>query len=526
MTIRELAFDQPGVGMLHRRDKAQAAETISSRDTYCDGLNDQPAGEAMNRRRFLAGGVAACVLNGAPRFLVAQSAAVPATLALDTEAPRIALPAEYTGLSYESAQLANPGYFSRSNTRLVTLVRQLGAKGVLRLGGSTSDYDRWNPARVQRGASWSEPANPDNGQGETVRAAVTETAIDELRGFLDATGWTAIYGVDLGHGSPEAAADEAAYVVKKLGRGLIALQIGNEPDLFSRDIRKSSYGYTDYFKEWQSFAAAIRRRTPDAPLAGPDITDEIGWVDQFAREAAGISMLTSHYYAEGPPESPDSDIKHLLQPQPDLMQRMRRVVNAGKSAHLPYRMSEGNSCYNGGKAGVSDSFASALWGADFMLLLAQTGVAGINFHGGGQGFYTPIAGGGSTPLEARPLYYGMLFYREFAAGSLIPCRLDAGGVNATAYACLNARGRLALAIINKDLQQDLHLSLRGDVFLRPSRTIALQAPSAESRTGIHLGGQSLAGGSWHPVYSQRNRSLAVQVPKTCAMLIEFEGVTL
>jgi hypothetical protein len=512
--------------MVYQENEAQNALTISPRHAQCNGRNDQLSSNIMNRRRFLAGGAAACFLTSAPGILSAQGAAASATLALNTEARRIALPLNYTGLSYESAQLADPGYFSRSNTRLVTLVRQLGAKGVLRLGGSTSDYDRWNPVRVQRGASWSEPANPDNGQEETARAVVTETAIDELRGFLDATGWTAIYGVDLGHGSPEAAADEAAYVVKKLGPTLIALQIGNEPDLFSRDIRKSSYGYTDYFQEWQSFAVAIRRRTPDAPLAGPDITDEIGWVEQFARQATGIRMLTSHYYAEGPPESPDTDIKHLLQPQPDLMESMRKLVEAGRQANLPYRMSEGNSCYNGGKAGVSDSFASALWGADFMLLLAQMGVAGINFHGGGQGFYTPIAGGGSAPLEARPLYYGMLFYREFASGSLIPCRLDAGGVNATAYACSNVRGRLALAVINKDLQQDLHLNLLGDVFLRPSRTIALQAPGADSRTDIRLGRQSLASGSWNPVYSPRDHSSAVLVPKTSSVLIEFEGVTL
>ena len=85
----------------------------------------------MNRRRFLADGAAACLLTGAPSLLSAQGA-VSATLALDTKAARIALPMDYTGLSYESAQLANPGYFSRSNTRLVSLVRQLGAKGVIR----------------------------------------------------------------------------------------------------------------------------------------------------------------------------------------------------------------------------------------------------------------------------------------------------------------------------------------------------------------------------------------------------------
>jgi hypothetical protein len=478
----------------------------------------------MDRRRFLIGGVAASLIS-TRRFLSAQGvAAKPATLSLDTTAARIPLPADYTGLSYESAQLGNPGYFSRSNTELVRLVRQLGAKGVLRLGGSTSDYDTWKPEHVARNASWSEPANPDNGQGATVRATVTETAIDELRGFLEATGWTAIYGIDLGHGSPEEAADEAAYVVQKLGPALVALQIGNEPDLFSRDIRKSSYGYADFFGEWQTFAAAIRRRTPDAPLAGPDITDEIGWVDQFAKDAHGINLLTSHYYAEGPPESPDSDIGHLLRPRPELRERMQHLVGVGRSANLPYRMSEGNSCYNGGKPGVSDSFASALWGADFMLLLAQLGVAGVNLHGGGRGFYTPITGGGKTPLQVRPLYYGMLFYREFASGSLIPCNLESGEVNATAYACLNSAGRLALAIINKDLEQDLDLKLKGEAFSHPSHAMALRAPRADSTTDITLGGQSLFDAAWHPSYSRRSNSANVRLGAASALLIEFEGV--
>jgi hypothetical protein len=480
----------------------------------------------IDRRSFITGCAATYLLQNTPRTLAAQNTHVEAaTLSLDTSAPRIPLPADFAGLSYESAQLAHPGYFSRENKSLVALVRQLGSSGVLRIGGSTSDYDTWKQEQLSRNASWSEPANPDDGQGATVRAVVTETAIDELRGFLDATGWTAIYGLDLGHGSPDTAADEAAYVVKRLGPRLKALQMGNEPDLFSRDIRKSTYNYADYFAEWQRFAAAIHRRTPDAPLAGPDITDQISWVDQFARQATGICLLTSHYYAEGPPESPDSDIAHLLQPSSELKDSMQHLVAVGRSVHLPYRMAEGNSCYNGGKPGVSDAFASALWGADFMLLLAQLGVAGVNLHGGGRGFYTPIAGGGSAAFAVRPLYYGMLFYREFASGSLIPCRFDTGGVNATAYACLNSGGRLAVAILNKDVNQDLRLKLEGEL-QRPSRAIAMTAPSVASTTDIELGGQAVSQSEWRPAWQPRSLRTALVVPQASALLMEFEGVTL
>ncbi len=481
----------------------------------------------MDRRKLIAGGAATYLLARTTGLAPAQGVkSGAASLSLDPAGPRILIPADYTGLSYESAQLANPGYFSRDNTRLIALVRQLGERGVLRLGGSTSDYDTWKPEHAPRQAQDDGPVNPDNGASATMRAVISETAIDELRGFLDATGWTAIYGIDLGHASPESAAEEAAYVVSKLGPRLLALQIGNEPDLFSRDIRPSTYDYADYFREWRNFADAIRRRTPDAPLAGPDISNVVSWVDQFARQGAGIRMLTSHYYAEGPPESPDSDIVHLLRPDADLEKQMRHLVDVAKSVHVPYRMSEGNSCYNGGKAGVSNAFASALWGAEFMLLLAQLGVSGINFHGGGQGFYTPIARGGSTPFEVRPLYYGMLLWRCFASGSLIPCRFDAGGVNATAYACIDSKRRLALAILNKDLHRDLKLRLHGDVFNAASRQMALTAPHADSTSDVTLGGEAVSGGQWHPVWFPQARRTELLVPRASALLLEWEGVSL
>ncbi len=53
------------------------------------------------------------------------------------------VPVDYTGLSYESAQLYNPAYFSEANTSLVRAFRKLSSHGVLRLGGNLSDVTRW-----------------------------------------------------------------------------------------------------------------------------------------------------------------------------------------------------------------------------------------------------------------------------------------------------------------------------------------------------------------------------------------------
>ena len=91
---------------------------------------------------------------------------------------------------------------------------------------------------------------------------------------------------------------------------------------------------------------------------------------------------------------------------------------------LPFRLAETNSCYGGGKQGVSDTFASALWGADLMYQLASGGGMGINFHGGGYGWYTPIAGTREDGFMARPIYYGMLLFAQAGSGQLIGSKLD------------------------------------------------------------------------------------------------------
>jgi hypothetical protein len=171
----------------------------------------------MNRRDFLAAGAAASLLAGMPRFFDGQAAGLgsaqgagvgsaqgAASVSIDTSAARIPLPADFTGLSYEAAQLANPGYFSAHNSELVTLVRQLG-QGVLRLGGNTSDFDQWTPEHAAGNTAGGVAVGPDKGGRIHEQTPVSESAIDDLRSFLDATGWKLIYGIDLGHGSPERA---------------------------------------------------------------------------------------------------------------------------------------------------------------------------------------------------------------------------------------------------------------------------------------------------------------------------------
>jgi hypothetical protein len=65
----------------------------------------------------------------------------------------------------------------------------------------------------------------------------------------------------------------------------------------------------------------------------------------------------------------------------------KQIAAAGRavadSGGLGFRMTEGNSCFGGGKPGVSDALASALWAMDYMLYVASKGYVGVNLHGGG-----------------------------------------------------------------------------------------------------------------------------------------------
>ena len=91
-------------------------------------------------------------------------------------------------------------------------------------------------------------------------------------------------------------------------------------------------------------------------------------------------------------------IPNLLKPA--TMARVQKTADTATAAAdkmgVRVRMTEGNTCYRGGKPGVSDVFAAALWSADYSLLLASNNYSGVNLHGG-TGKSVANSVGGSLP---------------------------------------------------------------------------------------------------------------------------------
>jgi len=467
----------------------------------------------MDRRRFLALSAASAALPRLRAFAAVENPVFTAGLSLHPERPGARVPANFLGLSYEIQQLSEPSFFSAANTGLIAQLRALAPHGVLRLGGNTSDIGFWtpHPDPAQPRGLPPLPANvvlnthPGPGEKSPLALAyqVTPLAVRNLKAFLDATGWTCLYGINLGTNTPERAADEAAFVAKTLGTvseggKLEYFQIGNEPDMLDNRFRDPKTWSADhYYDDWLKLANAIRARVPQARFGLPDTANRPDWYAVVVTRLLAtpnppeVACLSHHYYFGGPPSNPDVNIPRLLQPDPRVDQLAHDIaaaaqrLSAGEHRTVPYRMTEGNTCHHGGKPGVSDVFASALWSADYLLKLAACGYAGVNLHGGDGVFvanslggtlpgdaivlaehgdpathphpyYTPIAHIGNDYI-AEPVSYGMRFAGLFAGATMIPVDFDPGPVDATAYAAKLPDGKLVLAVINKDAQRALQL---------------------------------------------------------------------
>jgi hypothetical protein len=485
--------------------------------------------QPFSRRRFLASAAASAAVASFPRFLRAQVPAS-ATLLIASETARAPIPADFLGLSYESAQLAHPEFFSGQNTALAGFLRALGS-GVLRIGGNTSEYAFWTPSgKPPAPAQDSGVAGPDPGHKIPPSTATTPQAIRNLREFLDACGWRAIYGLNFGKGSAELAAAEAAFVSQTLGDRLIAFQLGNEADLFHNNgIRPANYSFDDFAKEWKAFHKAIIQRVPNAKFAGPDTAGTSAWLDQFAHEFhKEVDLLTTHYYAEGPPSNPAMTIERLLQPNPRWNAALPKITAAMAETRKPYRLSETNSCYGGGKANVSNTFASSLWALDLMFQILSFGGSGINFHGGGYGWYSPIVGTLQNGFVARPEYYALRLMSQLTGGRMVASHLlDNSNPLVVGYAARDAKGRLAAVILNKDANTDLQLTVRAGTSDSPVEVQRLIAPTLIDEQDTTLGAAPIgAAGEWQPesqetLHSSSN-NVQCRIPHGSAVLLRWQ----
>jgi hypothetical protein len=381
------------------------------------------------------------------------------------------------------------GHAGAPNAPFFQFMRNLGI-GILRLGGNSQDNTCWNKQKAPH-PEWCE-GTLDAGDLQLFSKAA------------ESGGWHLILGLNLKQNAPEWAREEVIQGVSRdIKPGQISeLEIGNEPDLFSRGpTRPRGYSPADQAHEFLAYARAFAQDpvAKQYALAGPATC--CGWrnpedLDTFMDgvKPSGLALVTVHEYPTTTCGGRTVTVGELL--APDLMARFHReaqlLIAAAHQRNLPIALAETNSASCGGMPGVSDAFASTLWGLDWMFSGAEDGFSSINFHMSyrlGGSSYNPIETTGSEDGShrwhyrntAEPLYYAMYMFARNAAGDyLLPASIETGA-NIRAYAVSPCSGcAMKIFAINKDLKAagKVRVHIAGRV--NPASLLFLEAPSLAS----------------------------------------------
>jgi len=493
----------------------------------------------MKKSTTLAAALLFLCASGCTKQTPAPASAV--TISLNTAETGAAIPADYTGLSFEGSLLmpdkeTGLRTFRPDNKPLLQLFQTLNVKS-LRVGGNTSDRD--------------------------ATAMPSEADIDSLFAFAKASNTKVIYCLRLYKSTPEEAAKTAKYIMDKYADLMDCFAIGQEPSAYPKPPKTGEQStakvgmgegfennpYAAYAANWKKFAAAVLAAAPNAKFCGPAVHNNGTWAKNFMRDFAKthpIVLIVEHLYpggAGGKVPSPEVGISRML--SSDFVKAYQKLhdsfVPETLANKLPYRLEEVNNYFNGGAVEVSNTFASALWGLDFMWWWATHDAAGLNFHTGDK----VAAGPNLLPSKytayvsapdgyyVRPLGYGIKAF-DLAArgGKLVPATVtNTDNLNLSVYATQKENGDLAITIINKEhnagaRDADLTINLKGANY-KTAKTMSLAAPNNDitAKAGITLGGVAIkndgtwTGASWAPAPAITDGALRLKIPAASATVL-------
>jgi hypothetical protein len=413
--------------------------------------------------------------NDSRKLFINNSSTV--NITIEKNHPGKLIPSTFEGLSFENGIFGQDvNFLNTDNKVFIQLLKNLGP-GILRMGGATSDFTKWLGA--PRDANT--PLN-----------VITTTDIDRLSAFSVATGWPVLFGLNLGENNTATAAKEAAYIHQSLGLNLYAFQSGNEPDAFGpySHLRGPDYAFNDFLAEWDTYQTAVRAIVPGAEFAGPDIAFNNYWIEAFAgRKFTSVKLLDGHYYETGPASSESINYQSILGNSFKLKELLHSFKAAPGVGQLPFRVTECNNVYGGGKQGVSDVFASALWALETMWILADNGCEGINFHNGIGLNYSPVLSENGK-LTAKPEYYAMLAFKYASTnGRTVPTKIDEGQYCSAHTSLVN--GTYYITLINRNTTRDFDFNIIPGKIIANIQVSRLTAPAITAKTGITFGGSSV-----------------------------------
>jgi hypothetical protein len=421
------------------------------------------------------------------------------SVTFDAAHPLPLVPPDFLGFSFELSSLPLVGSYA-SHGDLVALLRSLGA-GVLRFGGASADTR----------AAWTDQHTP---LPAWASAAVRGNDYRAIASLAGETGWRVLLTLGLGHFEPEAAARAVAAAKAALGGWLQAIELGNEPNAYAlQGLRPEPWTFVQYDAQVAAYRSAIEAAAPGIPLAGPDTSGSSAFENWGPGETVNQrpALLTGHHYALRCNQQPAPTIARLLSPQTRRLEEasLLRYVTTAEQGETPFRLDETNNVSCGGVAGISDTFASALWAAGYLTRAMALGVTGVNLHGifASCAGYAPFCAPTSADLDGgalsvQPEWYALRLIKPLVGESPLPTKsVVPAHHDALAYTALAPNGTLHVVIVDDDAPgaRSLLVRVRVGRAFGAARVLWLTAPSPGALAGMRLGGRAIApNGAWSP----------------------------
>jgi hypothetical protein len=405
----------------------------------------------------------------------------------------------FLGFSFEYTAVRRYAGLNGLDPVFLQLIRNLnpGQSPVLRIGGDTTDW------------SWVPKAGVKKPAGASF--ALSRPWLQAVSALVHALHAHAILGINLEADNASVAAAEGRAFVRTIGASSIkALEIGNEPELYSSVRwyatpsgasvfgRPPSYSIANYASEFARYA----RRLPKVRLAGPAIASGTWWsgLPGLFHAERRLGMVTVHAYPLSHCYSPRSSkyptLAHLMARSSSmgLAQGIASTASAAHARGLKLRVDELNSASCRGQPGLSNTFASGLWALDTLFALASVGVDGVNVHTLPASVYQPFTRtrvGDTWRWSVDPLYYGLLMFTEAApVGSRLLSISGSVAPQVRTWATRTPTGQTRVVLINEYRKRHEFVRVAIPGATQPAVLTALRAPSITATHDITLGGQS------------------------------------
>lgn len=427
-------------------------------------------------------------------------AGAPVTLSVATTPTANASTNVQPTVSIDSLWLARPTVFTSSSSTVAQFLRTLAGDYPvkrLRVGAHGADVTYWSRQ--------SEATDPT--PSWATRGRITPTGISALDQLSQTSGYSIVLHTNLEQYRSwntsilNSTKDMVIEARNKMGTRLSAVVIGNEPDHYS------STNQTTFQSDWKTYRDSIRASIPGLALYGPATLSRGTLYNSFrqnqASDGVSIGALTSHHYYGTNCGGDTLTIGGLFNSSryDEARGYASGLAADARALGVPAVIDERNSSSCAGTPGVSDVFASSLWGLDSTLLIARSGVSRQYLHSsfGRCGdikpyytYYTPFcartdADAAVGKVVAQPLFYGLLAARFVGDGTFYSTGASSADQARLRTYAIKQGSTLTLVLINLESSSTSVTAQLGGTYGSASRA-QLTAPSISATSGITLGG--------------------------------------